>query len=157
MVLEEGSSPRTQERMDNLVCVNRSGLPGGGLFRDKVIECVVRSVKTKLRHMHTDMRDQVIDKAISSLSTIGSIADHDLLSMGIEDLGLTSSYDYISEEAKKFIHDTVADIDPFSATRERVTLQDQSRGLSPFTGMTDEKLDRFVTRGKKNYKRNHPV
>jgi hypothetical protein len=49
MVLEESMSPRTKSRMDSLVCCNTSGLPGGGLFRDKVIEIVVRSVKTKLK------------------------------------------------------------------------------------------------------------
>ena len=86
MALEEGASPRTQERMDNLVTCNPSGLPGGGLFRDKVIECVVRSVKTKLRHLYTSMKDQIIDKAVASLSTIGRIADHDLLSMGKKQL-----------------------------------------------------------------------
>ena len=49
MVLEESMSPRTKSRMDQLVCCNTSGLPGGGLFRDKVIEIVVRKVKTTLR------------------------------------------------------------------------------------------------------------
>ena len=67
MVLEESMSPRTKERMDNLVCCNTSGLPGGGLFRDKVIEIVVRSVKTKLRNLHMSMTDQILDKSISSL------------------------------------------------------------------------------------------
>ena len=157
MALEEGASPRTQERMDNLVTCNPSGLPGGGLFRDKVIECVVRSVKTKLRHLHTSMKDQIIDKAVASLSTIGRIADHDLLSMGIEDLGLQSSYDYIGDEAREFVKETVKNIDPFSSERGKVTLEDQSRGLSPFTGMNSEKLTRFVTRAKRNFKRNHPI
>ena len=156
MALEEGSSPRSKERMDTMVCVNPSGLPGGGLFRDKVCEIVVRSVKTKLRHLHSSMQDLVIDKAVASLSTIGKIGDHDLISMGIEDLGFQSSYDYIGEEAKQFMKETVDTIDPFSPNRAPVTLDDKSRGLSPFTGMTSEKLTRFVIRGKKNFKRNHP-
>ena len=68
MVLEEASSPRTKA----------SGLSGGGLFRDKVNEHVVRSVKTKLRNLHMSMKDLVIDKAVASLSTVHKVADHDI-------------------------------------------------------------------------------
>ena len=77
--------------MDKLVCCNPSGLSGGGLFRDKVNEHVVRSVKTKLRNLHMSMKDLVIDKAVASLSTVHKVADHDIESMGREDKGLQSS------------------------------------------------------------------
>lgn len=156
MVLEESSSPRTQKRMENLVCCNISGQPGGGLFRDKVIEIVVRSVKTKLRHLHASMKDQVIDKAVASLSTVSQIVDHDLKSMGIENIGLQTSYDYIGDDARKYMKEKVAELDPFLSEREKVTLLDKSRGLSPFSGMSNEKLDRFVNRKRSNYQRNHP-
>ena len=156
MILEESASRRTQQRMDSLVCCNTSGKPGGGLFRDKVIEIVVRSVKTKLRHLHTSMKDSVIDKAIASLSTISRIVDHDLLSMGFEDIGLQTSYNYIGEEAEHFLKEKIKEIDPFSSSRLKVKLIDKSRGLSPFTGMSKERLDKFVTTSKRNYNRNHP-
>ena len=51
---------------------------GGGLFRDKVNEHVVRSVKTKLRNLHMSMKDLVIDKAVASMSTVHKVADHDI-------------------------------------------------------------------------------
>ena len=157
MVLEASSSPRTRERMDNLICCNTSGLPGGGLFRDKVIEIYVRAVKTKLRNLHTSMRDQVLDKAIASLSTISKIVDHDLQAMCAGNLNLQSSYDFIGDDARGYMKEKVDQLDPFSSTRKKVNLLDKSPGLSPFTGMTKERLDQFAKRSKKNFKRNYPV
>ena len=156
LVFEESSSERTKARMDELVCVNTSGLQGGGLFRDKVMEIFVRSIKTKLRNLHSSMKDQVLDKAVASLSTITRIVDHDLHSMCAGDKGLQASYDFIGEEARKFMREKVTELDPFSSKRKnKIQLLDKSAGLSPFTGMTKEKLDRFAKRGRKNFKRNH--
>ena len=76
MALEMGSSERTRSRMDKYVCVNTSGLQGGGIFRDKMIEIVIRSVKTKLRNLHSGISDLTIDKAVSSLSTLHLISNH---------------------------------------------------------------------------------
>ena len=73
MVMEKSMSPRTQERMENLVCCNLSGLPGGGLFRDKVIEICVRKVKTRLRNLHMSLDEKILDKSKSSLSTINKL------------------------------------------------------------------------------------
>ena len=97
MVLEQSSSERTQARMDFLTCCNTSGLPGGGLCRDKVIEIIVRNVKDKLRNLHSNMKDDVIDKLIASLSTVNKIVSHDLKSIGREELGMQASYDYLGQ------------------------------------------------------------
>ena len=153
MVLEESSSPETKERMDKLVCCNISGDPGCGLCRDKVNEILVRVVKNKLRNLHMSMKDLVIDKAISSISTVTKIVKHDLSSMGFEEPGLQSSYDFIGEKAKVYMKSKMSELDPFSKSRPEVVLMDKSQGPSPFAGMTLEKLDRFVTRCRKNYKR----
>ena len=155
MVLEASSSERTRARMNDLVCCNTSGLQGGGLFRDKVMEIFVRSIKTKLRNLHTSMKDQVLDKAVASLSTISRIVEHDLNSMLAGDQSLQASYDHVGDHAREFMREKVSELDPFSSKRKRIMLLDKSKGLSPFTGMTKEKLDRFAKRGKKNFKRNH--
>ena len=97
MVLEQSSSERTQARMDFLTCCNTSGLPAGGLCRDKVIKIIVRSVKDKLKNLHSSMKDDVIDKLIASLSTVNKIVSHDLNSMGCDELGMQSSYDYLGQ------------------------------------------------------------
>ena len=107
MVVEESMSPRTKARMDNYVCCNLSGLPGGGMFRDKVIEIIVRKVKTTLRNLHMDLNDQILDKSISSLTTISRIVDHDTRSMCAGDLGLHASHDYIGAESREFMREKV--------------------------------------------------
>ena len=156
MVLEQSSSERTRTRMDNLTCCNLSGLPAGGLCRDKVIEIIVRSVKDQLKNVHSSMKDDVIDKLIASLSTVNKIVDHDMKSMGFEGFGMQSSYNYIDETSQQFIKDTISTLDPFSSVRTKVSLLDKSKGLSPFTAMTMERLSKFVKLGKNNYLRGHP-
>ena len=156
MVLEQSSSERTKARMDLLVCTNTSGLPAGGLCRDKVMEIFVRKVKDNLKNLHGRMKFEVIDKLIASLSTVNRIVDHDLKSMGCDDLGFQSSYEYISEDSQLFMEETVTTMDPFSLEREEVTLLDKSKGISPFSGMDVKRLTHFVKLGKNNYLRNHP-
>ena len=156
MVLEEASSDRTRARMDQLVCVNTSGLPAGGLCRDKVMEIIVRVIKDQLKNLHSDMKDQVIDKLIASLSTVNKIVDHDIKSMGCEVTGMQSSHDYVWEDARNFMEEKVSNLDPFSLVRPQISLMDKSRGSSPFTGMTNERLTRFVKLCKNKYVRNHP-
>ena len=142
--------------MDNLVCVNLSGLPSGGLCRDKVIEIIVRSVKDKLKSTHSDMKDDVIDKLIASMSTVNKIVDHDLKSMGFDNIGMQSSYDYVGDDSRIFMSETISSLDPFSLVRNKVSMLDKSKGLSPFSGMTKERLSKFVKLCKNNYLRNHP-
>ena len=155
--MEESMSPRTKARMDNLVCCNLSGLPAGGLFRDKVIEIIVRSVKTKLRNLHMNLNDQILDKSISSLSIISKIVDHDSRSMCAGNLGLQTSYDYVGDESKKYMREKIKELDPFDPNRPKITLLDKSKGQSPFTDMNKERIQQFAKRNKKNYKRNHPT
>ena len=125
-------------------------------YRDKVMEIIVRSIKDKLKNIHSSMKDQVIDKLIASLSTVNKIVDHDILSMGYEGPGMQSSYDYVGQEARNFMQEKVSSLDPFSLERSPISLLDKSRGSSPFTDMTSERLTRFVKLCKNNYVRNHP-
>ena len=45
IIVKKTASARSQQRMGDLCCVNPYGQQGGGLFRDKVNEHVVRMVK----------------------------------------------------------------------------------------------------------------
>ena len=103
------------------------------------------------------MNCQILDKSISSLSTINKITDHDMKSMGSGGLGMQASHDYIGPENKEYMKDKIAEINPFSTTRPRITLLDKSQGLSPFTGMTSERVSQFTKRNKSNLKRNFPA
>ena len=67
LVIEESSSPRSQERMNNLVCVNLSGTRGGYSFRDKVNEWYVQQVKKHLGRQHSGHHSlEVFDCFLSS-------------------------------------------------------------------------------------------
>ena len=49
------------------------------------------------------MNCQILDKSISSLSTINKITDHDMKSMGSGGLGMQASHDYIGPENKEYM------------------------------------------------------
>ena len=62
----------------------------------------------------------------------------------------------LGEDSRQFMKETVTALDPFSLERKKITLLDKSKGLSPFSGMTKERLSKFVKLCKNNYLRNHP-
>ena len=125
------------------------------MFRDKVMETFVKKVKTKLRRLNTNIKDSVIDKAVASISTVSRIIDHDLECMGMPTHELHSSNDYVGDHNRKKIQKEIEILDPFSYTSSQKKLVDQPRGLSPFSGLTEEKLERFVVRTKHNFVRNN--
>ena len=152
LVLELGASDRTRTRMENTVCVNTRGKPGGGTHRDMVNEHVVKETKTAIRGMHSNLRDLNVDKAISSLSIVNQVTDHDKKSMLCESTASHASNDYIGVERREVMREEIDKINPFSKNRQKMDFFDKSRG-SPFSGMNMEKVGRFVTRNKKNFNR----
>lgn len=104
-----------------------------------------------------NLNDQILDKSISSLSTISKIVSHDLRSMCAGNLDLQASYDYIGPEAKAFMKEKIKDLDPFSSSRSPVSLYDKSIGRSPFTGMTLDRAKQFTKQNRKNFICNHPT
>ena len=153
LVQEESASERTRARMDQTVVVNTSGNPGDGKFRDMVNEHVVKETKRAIRGMHCNLKDLNVSKTISGLSIVNQITAHDMKSMLSEGSGSHASHDYIGEERRKDITDKVAKINPFNKSREKLEFYDKSRG-SPFSGLNMEKVNRFVSRNKKNFRRN---
>ena len=61
-----------------------------------------------------------------------------------------ASCDYIGQERRSMIAEEIEKIDPFCKTREPVKFYEKSRG-SPFSGFTNDKIDRFVDRNKENF------
>ena len=152
LIQELNSSERTQKRMDNIVCVNVKGNPGEGIHRDKKNEHFVKEVKTALKGTHTNLKDLIVDKTVTSLSVINTITGHDMESMQCSSYSSRTSYDYIGDEKRKIIREEISKINPFSKSRPKVDLYEKRSG-SPFSGMTLEKVDRFVDRNCANYKR----
>ena len=156
LVLEQSASERTKARRDNLVVCNLSGKPSGGLCGDKVIEILVRAVKDKLRNIHGNMKAEVIDKLVSSMSTMNKIIEHDEQSMGTNEVGIQSSFHYIDDAKIDFIKKTVEALNPFSKERAWVNFHDKVFGISPFSGMTVARLENFLKKKRANYLKHHP-
>ena len=152
LVLESGASERTRTRMDNTVCVNRSGQVGGGVHRDMVNEHVVKETKTAIRGMHSNLKDVNLEKTISSLSVVTQITDHDHKSMLSPRLSSHASHDYIGDNRREVMIAEIAKIDPFNKNRDKIDFFEKTAG-SPFSGLNMEKIDRFTERNKKNFNR----
>ena len=66
--------------------------------------------------------------------------------------GSTTSHDYIGDDNRAVMSEEVHKVDPFNTKRVKVKFYDKSMG-SPFAGLTQEKVDKFVKRNKKNFER----
>ena len=153
LVQELGASERTRARMENTVVINTSGRPGDGKHRDMVNEHIVGETKRAIKGMHCNLKDLNVTKTISSLSIVNQVTAHDMKSMLSEGSGSHSSHDLIGDDRRQVIAEKVAKIDPFNKNRTKVEFYDKSRG-SAFSGLNMEKVDRFLIRNKKNFKRN---
>lgn len=152
LVMELSASPRTKARMDHLVTCNPTGLPGAAVFRDKRNEHEVRLVKTSLRGIHGSLNDVGVEKTICGLNVASKITDHDKNSMLLPKKD-HSSYDYIGAERRDIINEEIRKADIFSKTRQKVSFFDKTTA-SVYTNMSCAKLERFVRRNQKNFKRN---
>ena len=152
LIQELRSSARTKQRMDNLVCVNVKGKVGEGIHRDKKCEHFVREVKNALKGTHSSLKDLSVDKAVSSISVINMITNHDRDSMLSTNLSSSTSYDYIGIERKNLMAEKIREVNPFSTDREKISFYDRSNG-SPFAGMNLDKISDFLARNKTNYRR----
>ena len=93
-----------------------------------------------------------VDKTISSLSIVNQITSHDMSSMLFNGSGSTSSHDYIGDDRRAMMSEEIIKVNPFNTERLKVTFYDKSMG-SPYAGLTQEKVNSFVKRNKKNFKR----
>ena len=151
LVVELAESERTRERMNLYVTVNPSGTVGGGLFRDKFNEHCVRAVKDCLRNTHGGVDDIKLEKEIGSLSVLTTIQQHSRCSVLRGKVGKEHSKDLVGDKVREQIEESVAKFDPFNRHRDVHHIYlDKSKG-SPFKGLTEEDLERFITRKKKEY------
>ena len=137
--------------MDLYVTINPSGTAGGGLFRDKFEEHCIRAVKDCLRNTHGGLDDIKLEKEIGGLSVLTTIQQHSRSSVLRGKEGKQHSKDLVGDPARELIEENVSRYDAFNRDREvQHTFVDKSRG-SPFKGITEEDLERFIKRKKKEY------
>ena len=93
---------------------------------------------------------------MTSLSVISNITSHDVESMLGNNYSSTTTSDYIGAEKRKVIADEIKKINPFSKSRSKIKLYDKSMG-SPFSGMSLEKIDKFVNRNCGHFKKRKKI
>ena len=151
LVMELSASTRTRARMDMMVCVNKNGKPGQGIFRDKANEHLVKEAKTSMSSLQGNLKDLILEKNISSMSIINQVTAHDKHSM-LDSTSGGSSYDYIGQERRDVFDKEIRSVNPFSSDRDKVTFYDKSKG-SPFSGMDLPNLSRFVDRNRNRFRK----
>ena len=103
-------------------------------------------------------QDFLVFQILKILFPIGSVHKQFTLTSHSSELPFSSARTIpdLGEDSRQFMKETVTALDPFSLERKKVTLLDKSKGSSPFSGMTKERLSKFVKLCKNNYLRNHP-
>ena len=151
LIVELSESERTRRRMDLYVVINPSGAAGGGLFRDKFEEHCIRTVKDCLRNTHGGLDDIKMEKEIGGLSVMAGIQEHSRRSVLRGKQGKEHSKDYVGDTVREMLEENVSKYDPFNRSRMvQHSYVDKSRG-SPFHGLTEADLERFIKRNKTEY------
>ena len=155
MVYFMGESERTKARIDLLSTCNPSGVAGTGLARDQVNEHQVRNVKETVRGLHAQLTDNVLSKAILGGNVLSQIKAQDDESMLLAGRGGRSSHRYINDDQRLKIREEVEKVRPFDLKREKIDYYEKSSG-SVFSGLTVDRLERFLKRNKVNFTRSFP-
>ena len=151
LVIELSASERSQVRMEHLVTTNPSGTRGGGMFRDKWNEVMVRLVKDAIRRQHSALRDLQIQTLIKSLSVMDNLHRHNLKSRLYETKGRQRSGDLVGKQRWELLTEITTEVNPFNLSREMVSdFELKSKG-SPFVGLKIPELQRFMTNVKRDF------
>ena len=150
-----GASPRTQARIDLLACVNPTGEVGRNLARDEFNEHKVKSTKDCLRGLHSQLTDVNVSKSMLGSNVLSQIEAHGKASLLISQTGGRSSHSYFNEEQKSKIKEEIERVKPFDRNRAKIQYYDKSKG-SVFSGLSEEKLQRFIERNRRLFGRNDP-
>ena len=154
LVTYKGSSKRTKERIDLLATCNPTGGAGKGLARDQVNEHKVRMVKNSVRGLHSQLSDSVLSKTVLGANVLHQLQEHDNESMLLSLSGGRTSYRYIGEDARVKIRAEIEKVKPFVLSRKKRDYFEKPSG-SVFSGLTMERVDRFLARNKRNFKRSY--
>ena len=150
-----GKSERTKTRIDLLATCNPTGGVEKGLVRDTVNEHKVRLVKNSIRGLHSQLSDSVLSKTVLGSNVLHQLYEHDNEAMLLSLTGGGSSYEYIGKDLKLKIRGEIEKVRPFDLSRKKRDHFEKTSG-SVFSGLTVERVDRFLTRNKANFKRSYP-
>ena len=148
------ASDKTKARVDSLACCNPSGKIGRAIARDQQNEHKVKNTKHILRGRHGQLTDLTVEKAVLGSNVLEMIEGHDRQAMLLDEEGGKSSHRYLNETQVKKIREHIMKNAPFNTNRQKVEYYEKPR--SAFSGLTATKVERFIVRNKKLYKRNSP-
>ena len=151
----KGASERTKQRIDLLATCNPSGGLGKGLARDHFNEHKVKLVKQSVKGLHSQLTDSMLSKTVLGDNVLNLLQEHDNESMLLQTSGGRTSHRYIGEEERKKIREELEQVMPFDLNREKREHYDKSSG-SVFSGLSVERVEKFVARNKHNLKRSYP-
>ena len=153
LVVELSASDRTRKRMDLYVVIKPSGTPGGGLFRDKYEENCVRNVKICIRNTHGNIDDIKLEKEVGGLSVVNELIHHNRRSALRGRIGKEHSKDMVGQDVRDQLEECVAKYDPFRRKRSNKYIFNDKPVGSPFKGLTEEMLVKFIDTKKSEYNR----
>ena len=125
------------------------------MARDQVNEHKVKLVKESVRGLHSQLSDSMVSKAVLGDNVLAQLQDHDQESMLLQTSGGRTSHRYIGEGERKKIREEIDVIKPFDTARERREHFDSSSG-SVFSGLDVERVEKFLARNKRNFKKSFP-
>jgi hypothetical protein len=155
LVNYKGSSERTKQRIDLLATCNPTGGVGKCLARDQVNEHKVKMVKESVRGLHSQLSDSILSKTVLGDNVLTQLQEHDKESMLLQTSGGRTSYRYIGEAERMKIREEIEQVKPFDLKREKRDHFDKTSG-SVFSGLSLDRVEKFLARNKRNYKRSYP-
>ena len=142
------ASPRTQVRMKRHMVVHKAG--SSPVFMDKFCEWCVRKVKMMYKGTHGRVDSLLLEKELGALNLLATVCDHDAESM-LRKETKSGTQDYLKDSGRFIVEEQVMESDPFNRQREiKYLFRDPPRG-SPYTGMKECELERFLARKKKEF------
>ena len=108
-----------------------------------------------LRKSHGGLDNLLLEKKLGGLSIINHVCEHDRASMLQDKAGKCPSHDFMGQSARDIIEEHVGHMDPFSKQRETSPAFLEPTRTSPYTGLEEEGLVRFLDRAANSYEQKY--
>ena len=134
--------------------INTTGRKGDGIFFDKWCEHSVRSIKSYLRGCYGKV-DDLLEKILNGMSLVNTICEHDKTSILRGKEANEKSHNIVTETVRHILEEEVASSDPFDREREQQHEYSEKARGSPYTGLLQSKLNRFILRMRDTYRQKY--
>ena len=126
------------------------------LFRDKFNEVKVKEVKKAIAGQHCALEDIKIQTLVGSLSVMTALHKHNLQSRLYEFQSRHTSSDVVGEEKRLLLREQMERNQPFDLSRVPVTDWAFKPRGSPFAGLTEETMEKYLSSVRVKFMLNYP-